>query len=146
VARVAGEVVGSVGEIDPDVLNAHGIGERVAWLEVHLGPLLAGIGEERPYRPVSRYPSSDVDLAFEVPTEVAATDVERTLQGASPLVWSVQLFDTYRGPGVADGARSLAYRVRFDALDRTLTDAEVAAARTALIDAVSTAHGATLRS
>lgn len=145
VARVAGEVVGVVGEIDPDVLAGHGITDRVAWLEVDLGVLLAREVDEVEYRPVSRFPSSDVDLAFEVPAAVSAVDVERTLARASRLVWSVELFDTYRGPGVGDDARSLAYRVRFDSAERTLTDAEVAEARQALIEAVVATHGATLR-
>ncbi len=145
VARVAGEEVGVVGEVDPDVLAAHGIAQRVAWLEVDLGRLLAWDVGEATYRPVSRFPSSDVDLAFEVPDATSAVDVEHTLVAASPLVWSVGLFDTYRGEGVADGSRSLAYRIRFDSPERTLTDAEVAEARQALIDAVVGAHGATLR-
>lgn len=94
---------------------------------------------------MSRFPSSDVDLAFEVAEGVSARAVEATLAAASDLVWSVTLFDTYRGDGVAPGHRSLAYRVRFDAPDRTLTDAEVGEARRVLIDAATTAHGATLR-
>jgi phenylalanyl-tRNA synthetase beta chain len=145
VVRVAGDPVGVVGEVDPDVLAAHGIEERVAWLEVDLGRLLALVTDDVPYRPVSRFPSSDVDLAFEVPDEVAATAVEATLAAASPLVWSVRLFDAYRGDGVRPGARSLAYAVRFDSPERTLTDAEVADARQALIDAATSTHGATLR-
>jgi len=146
IARVGGVEVGSVGEIDPGVLDHHGIGERVAWLEVDLGAVLGLVpDDDRPYRPVSRFPSSDVDLAFEVDDSVSALDVERTLAGASPLVWAVTLFDVYRGSGVADGRRSLAYAVRFDSPERTLTDAEVADARAALIDAVVAAHGATLR-
>ncbi|MGK2930782.1 MAG: hypothetical protein ACSLFO_14545, partial [Acidimicrobiales bacterium] len=145
VARVAGHPVGTVGEIDPDVLATHGISERLAWLEVDLGDLLARAVGDVAYRPVSRFPSSDVDLAFEVPEATSAVDVERTLVGASPLVWSVDLFDTYRGPGVGEGRRSLAYRVRFDSPARTLTDAQVGEARQALIDAVVGAHAAVLR-
>ncbi|HMJ75532.1 MAG TPA: phenylalanine--tRNA ligase subunit beta [Iamia sp.] len=142
---VGGDIVGRAGEIDPGVLAAHGIDERVAWVELDLGRLLAAVPGEAPYRPVSRFPSSDVDLAFEVPADVSAGIVEATLAGASDLVWSVDLFDTYRGSGVADGSRSLAYRVRFVSHERTLTDAEVGAARQALIAAVTTTHGATLR-
>jgi phenylalanyl-tRNA synthetase beta chain len=142
---VGGDEVGQAGEVDPGVLSAHGIEERVAWLSLDLGRLLAAIPEDEPYRPVSRFPSSDVDLAFEVPLDVSARAVEATLAGASDLVWSVDLFDTYRGAGVAEGSRSLAYRVRFVSVDKTLTDAEVGAARQALIDAVTNAHGATLR-
>lgn len=142
---VGGDEVGQAGEVDPGVLAAHGIEERVGWVELDLGRLLAAVPGDEPYRPVSRFPSSDVDLAFEVPADVSARAVEATLAGASDLVWSVDLFDTYRGAGVAEGARSLAYRVRFVSLERTLTDAEVGEARQALIDAVTSTHGATLR-
>ncbi|MBI2709905.1 MAG: phenylalanine--tRNA ligase subunit beta [Actinobacteria bacterium] len=142
---VEGRSVGVAGEIDPGVLGAHGVDDRVAWLEVDLGALLDGPRRSDAYRPVSRFPSSDVDLAFEVPDEVSAFDVERTLAAASDLVWSVRLFDVYRAAPVAEGARSLAYAVRFQAPDRTLTDAEVAEARQALIDAVVRTYPATLR-
>jgi phenylalanyl-tRNA synthetase beta chain len=97
-------------------------------------------------RPISKYPSSDVDLAFVVPDSVPAGHVEASLRTAGgPLLEWVRLFDVYRGAGIAAGSRSLAYRLRFQALDRTLTDAEVGELRAACIDAVTTAHGASLR-
>ena len=144
-ALVDGTVVGMVGEIDPAVLARHDIGERVAYLEVDLGALAGAPRRSDAYRQISRFPSSDVDLAFVVPGSVSALDVERTLAGADELVWSVRLFDVYRGPGIEDGARSLAFAVRIQSVDRTLTDAEVAEVRTRLIGAVESAHGATLR-
>ena len=97
-------------------------------------------------RPITRFPSSDIDLAFVVAESVAAGSVERTLRrsGGDLLEW-VELFDVYRGPSVEDGSRSLAFRLRFSALDRTLTDEEMGRFRAACIDAVETAHGARLR-
>ena len=88
-------------------------------------------------RPVSRYPSSDFDLAFVVPDRVPAGTVEGTLVAAAgDLLESVELFDVYRGPSVPAGARSLAYRLRFCALDHTLDDAEIGTLRSTCIDAV----------
>ncbi|MCU1351121.1 MAG: phenylalanyl-tRNA synthetase beta subunit, partial [Acidimicrobiales bacterium] len=144
-ATVDGRVVGSVGEIDPAVLERHDIGERVAWLEIDLGVLLDGPRRDRAYRQISRFPSSDIDLAFEVDEGVSAVDVERTLARAHELVWSVRLFDVYRGAPVPEGRRSLAYAVRLQAVDHTLTDTEVGAARAALIAAAESTHAATLR-
>ncbi|MBW3580600.1 MAG: phenylalanine--tRNA ligase subunit beta [Actinobacteria bacterium] len=143
---VAGEAVGVVGEIDPAVLAAHEIGERVAWLELDLGHLLgAGHGNDR-YRPVSRFPSSDIDLAFEVDVATPAAAVARTLSRAgADLVVDVALFDVYRGDQLAAGRRSLAFTVRFQAPDRTLTDEEVATARARLVAAVEASHPAVLR-
>jgi phenylalanyl-tRNA synthetase beta chain len=143
---VDGVAVAAVGEIDPGVLEAHGIGERVAYLEVDLDGLLALPHRDRTYRAFSLFPTSDVDLAFEVDDGVPASEVEDAITGAGgDLLWSVRLFDVYRGAGVADGRRSLAYTLRLQAPDRTLTDADVAEVRQQVIDAVQTALPATLR-
>ena len=148
-ARLLGpgdEPVGSVGELDPAVLERHSIGERVGWLEVDLDVLLALPHGETIYRPISRYPSSDIDLAFEVDDTVPASEVEATLREAAGdrLAW-VRLFDVYRGTGISEGRRSLAYTLRLEALDHTLTDDEVAAIRQRCIAAVEATHPATLR-
>jgi phenylalanyl-tRNA synthetase beta chain len=127
------------------VLERHDIAERVAYLEVDLGRLLHGERRSEAYRQISRFPSSDFDLAFVVPEGVSAIDLEHTLAGADPLVWSVRLFDTYRGAGLPDGTRSLAYAVRLQSVERTLTDGDVGEVRSRLIDAAATAHGAVLR-
>jgi phenylalanyl-tRNA synthetase beta chain len=143
---VGDDEVGVVGEVDPGVLAGFDVTERVAWLELDLERLLARAPADTPYRPVSRYPSSDIDLAFEVPDTVPAGDVAAAVRRAGgDLLVLVGLFDVYRGPAVADGTRSLALRLRFQAADRTLTDAEVAAARQAIIDAVHGSLPATLR-
>ena len=143
---IAGRTRGHVGEVDPMSLENYGVEGRVAWLELDLGAVLDGPHGTRRYTPVSKYPSSDVDLAFEVPDEVAAAQVAGSLRKAGgALLRQVELFDVYRGDGVREGARSLAYRLRFQADDRTLTDAEVAEARQACIDTVAAQQGATLR-
>jgi phenylalanyl-tRNA synthetase beta chain len=144
-ALVDGVTYGIVGEIDPVVLAGHDIDERVAYLEVDLGALFDAPRRNDAYRQLSRFPSSDIDLAFEVPDAVSALAVERTLAAADGLVWSVRLFDVYRSAPVAEGHRSLALGVRLQAGDRTLTDTEVAEVRTRLVTAVEQAHQATIR-
>ncbi len=148
-------VVGVVGELDPTLVETYGLvgadgrPRRVGWLDLDLDVLL---DPERTARtplesaPVSRFPSSDIDLAFVVPDEVPAARVETTLAASGgELLESVRLFDVYRGEALGAGARSLAYRLRFCALDRTLTDEEIGALRADCISAVERAHRATLR-
>lgn len=95
---------------------------------------------------MSRFPSSDVDLAFVVPDAVPAASVEATLRrAAGDLCESIELFDVYRGAGVSEGERSLAYRLRFCALDRTLTEGEISELRARCIAAVESQYEATLR-
>lgn len=139
------DVIGRVGEVHPDVLDAYGVTERVAVLELHLSSLLATEPKVAQWRPTSRFPSSDLDLAFSVPDTVSAEKVEKAIrQGAGGALIDVALFDTYRGTGVADGSRSLAYRLRLQALDHTLDDSELASIRDKAIAAV-VKLGATLR-
>ena len=144
--EVGGVPVGHVGEVDPGVLDAFDVPERVGWLEVDLDTLLGVPHGDTPYRQVSRYPSSDIDLAFEVDDAVPASAVERCLrEAAGDLLARLSLFDVFRGAPVGDGRRSLAFTLRFQAADRTLTDAEMADVRRRCIDAVEGSLPASLR-
>ncbi len=143
---VAGEAVGQIGEVDPDVAAAFGVEQRCAWLSVDLSRLAELPHGERPYRQVSRYPSADVDLAFEVDDAVGVHEIEATMRSAlGDRLAVLELFDVFRGDPVAPGRRSLAFTLRFEAPDHTLGDAEIAEARQQAIDAVLDAHPATLR-
>lgn len=144
--------VGAVGEIDPDVLSALGIDERVAWLQLDLATLLAEPAPVPLAQPVSRFPSSDIDLAFVVADDVPAAGLRNTIAGAADAAAGegtqpvrVELFDVFRSDQLGAGVKSLAFRLRFQATDRTLTDDDVAQLRSAAIDAVASAHGGSLR-
>ena len=144
--EVGGVPVGHVGEVDSGVLDAFDVPERVGWLEVDLDTLLGVPHGDTPYQQVSRYPSSDIDLAFEVDDAVPASAVERCLrEAAGDLLARLSLFDVFRGAPVGDGRRSLAFTLRFQAVDRTLTDAEMADVRRRCIDAVEGSLPASLR-
>jgi phenylalanyl-tRNA synthetase beta chain len=138
------QAVGYVGEIDRMVLANYGIEERVACLEVDASVLLGESPKVPVAKPVSRFPSSDFDVAFTAPAKVSAAAVQRAIkQAAGSLAEEVSLFDVFR-KAPSDASRSLAYRVRLRASDRTLTDTEVATARTACISAAEKL-GCTLR-
>jgi phenylalanyl-tRNA synthetase beta chain len=141
------EPIGSVGEIDPAVVAGFGLGhDRVGFLGLDLGPALAAAGVEQEVREVSRYPSSDVDLAFEVDEGTPAAAVESALAAAAgDLCESLALFDVYRGAGIGAGRRSLAFRLRLCAPDRTLGDAELGEIRRRCVDAVVGSLPASLR-
>jgi phenylalanyl-tRNA synthetase beta chain len=63
---------------------------------------------------------------------------------AGPLAVSIELFDTFRGDSLGDGVRSLAFRLRLQAADRSLTDDDVSSVRAACVSAAES-MGATLR-
>jgi phenylalanyl-tRNA synthetase beta chain len=139
------DLIGAVGEVAPGVLDAFGIGQRVALLELDLSVLLAVEPKPVRWRATSRHPSSDLDLAFLLDEAVPAERLEKAIrQGAGGLLVGVELFDVYRGAGLADGSRGLAYRLRLQAPDRTLTDSDTAAV-VAQVRAAAEKLGATLR-
>jgi phenylalanyl-tRNA synthetase beta chain len=147
--------VGVVGELDPYIVGTLGLlgrdgrARRVGWLDLDMSVLLDP--EQVPRRPdvvkpISRFPSSDIDLAFAVDDDVRASTVERVLRRAGgDELESVGLFDVFRGEVVGEGRRSLAYRLRFCAIDHTLDEAELAELRSRCIAAVEKGGKASLR-
>ncbi len=145
VLQAGKEPLGAVGEVAPDVLEAFDVSERVAILEVDLDQFLVREPKPSQWKPVSRHPSSDLDLAFILPDEVPAERLDKAVrQGAGNLLVGLELFDVYRGQGVPEGHRSLAYRLRLQAPDRSLTDADVADARRS-VESTAIKLGAELR-
>lgn len=128
---VAGrDPIGAVGEVAPQVLRAYDIDERVAVLELDLRHVIEREPKPATWKPTSRHPSSDLDLAFVLDEDVPAEKLDKAIrQAAGPLLVGLELFDVYRGAGVGHGARSLAYRLRLQAADRSLTDGDIAAVR-----------------
>jgi phenylalanyl-tRNA synthetase beta chain len=146
-----GRPIGIVGELAADAAARHELPGRVAALVVELAPLLEasalfGKGALAPARAVSPYPATDLDMAFVVGDSVAAADVARTVtEAAGELAEEVVLFDVWRGASLGPGRRSLAFRARLRAGDRTLTEAEVARVRERAASLAAERHGALLR-
>lgn len=138
--------IGALGEIHPEVLEAYGVDERVAVVELNLTIVLATEPKAPRWKPTSRQPSSDLDMAFVLPGDVPAEKLDKAIrQGAGSLLVGLELFDVYRGIGVPEGSRSLAYRLRLQAPDRTLSDSDTAAV-VASVRTASEKLGAALRS
>ena len=139
------DTIGAVGEVHPDAAEAFDVTERLAVLELNLSVLLANEPKPAAWKPTSRFPSSDLDLAFVLPDSVTAEKLDKAIrQATGNLLVDLTLFDVYRGTGLPEGTRSLAYRLRLQSLERTLTDDDVAAVR-AKVEAATKKMGAVLR-
>jgi len=147
-----GRVLGWAGELHPNVVAAHDLPARSAAFELDLDALLAAAPREaRQARAVSTFPVAKEDVALVVPSQVPVADVLAAVRAgaaASPagdVVEDVRLFDVYEGDQVAEGHRSLAFSLRLRAGDRTLTAAETAGVREAVVAEAAARFGATLR-
>jgi phenylalanyl-tRNA synthetase beta chain len=96
------------------------------------------------YRALPRFPSVQRDMAFSIgdPGLAVATVQAAIARTAGPLLREVDVFDVFRRP---DGTRSVAWRLTFQADDRTLTDEEINTIHGRVADAVSREFGITLR-
>jgi phenylalanyl-tRNA synthetase beta chain len=148
------QLAGHAGELHPRVIQAFGLPERTCAMELDLSVIGAAAAALPPAQApaISTYPVAMQDVALVVRETVPAVEVEAALAAGAAtvgdgggLLEEVRLFDIYTGEQVGEGNKSLAYRLRFRAADRTLTDEETSAARDAAV--VEAAHrvGAVLR-
>lgn len=138
--------LGHAGELHPRVVTRLGLPPRTSAAEIDLDLLLAAVPDAVRGPVFSTYPVAKEDVALLVDAAVPAGDVEAALRdGAGDLLESLRLFDVYTGTGVPEGKKSLAFALRFRALDRTLAEGEAAAARDAAVARASEHSGATLR-
>ena len=146
--NVGGDVVGVMGELHPVVRESFDLPEQpVCALEFDLDKLLAAWGAPRMMVPLSIHPPVYEDLALVVDEDTPAERVRELItQTGRALVRSVALFDVYRGDQVGAGKKSLAYRLTYQADDRTLTDREVGKLRSKIVRRLERELGATLRS
>ena len=95
---------------------------------------------------IARFPAVRRDLAFAVAESVRVGDMLAAMQeAADPIVKDLALFDVYRGKGLGEDQKSLAFRVVMQDTERTLTDAEVEAAVAKITQAVMEKFSAGLR-
>ena len=125
-----GERLGTLGQLHPQFAQERGLPDGVITFEFDLDLIYKHFdadGSMVPiYAPFSTYPASDRDLAFFVKTTTSVAELERAMRRAGgKLLDSVELFDEYKGKGVPEGKRSLAFRMVYRTIDRTLTDSDV---------------------
>ncbi|RXZ45423.1 phenylalanine--tRNA ligase subunit beta [Crenobacter cavernae] len=139
-----GKVVGFVGELHPRWVQAYDLPNAPVLFELDLDVVLAS--EHLRARPVSKFQAARRDLALVVDEAVTVAAMQASFQRVAPaIVVDIALFDVYRGKGVPEGKKSLAFGVKLQDAAKTLTDEEVDAAIAALLEAVEADHGATLR-
>lgn len=145
--RANGEHVGTMGELHPKVRAAFDLPEQpICASEFDLDVMLARWDVSQEMTPLSAHPPVYEDLAVVVDEDVPAADVRDVIARAGmPLVRSIELFDIYRGRQVGPERKSLAYRLTYQADDRTLTDEEVAEFREEIVRQLQKALGAALR-
>lgn len=140
----AGEPVGWLGTLHPRVARELEVEGDAFMFELRL----AGVQPARlpVFRELSRFPASRRDLAVVVDESVTAQAVQTVIrQRGGDLLREIWLFDVYRGKGMAEGKKSLAFGLNLQDFSRNLTDHVVEEAVSGIIAGLAEQFGATLR-
>jgi phenylalanyl-tRNA synthetase beta chain len=142
---LAGEIVGALGTVHPEIQTKLGLDRTAVVFEVSLHALTRARIPR--FRELSKFPALRRDVALLVADDVpAATVLECVQKSAGELLVNLELFDEYRGKGIDSGRKSLALGLTLQDSSRTLKEAEVDAVVSRVIAALQTDLGAELRS
>ena len=143
---VGGVDLGCFGQIHPLVARSYGIDGEIFAAELNFTALLSLQLPEKTYTPLPKYPAVPRDLAVVCGAAVTVAALSDCIRAAGgKLLRSVELFDIYRGKGIASGSKSAAFRLTLRADDRTLTDADSDGVVSAVLAALEKELNAKLR-
>ncbi len=147
VIKVNGQVIGEMGAVHPDTRKAFGVPQIAYAAELSVKKLFELREDGKTYKAIPKYPTVPRDIAVVVDEAVTSAQVSAVIKGApvKVLLENVELFDVYRGKGIPEGKKSMAYSYTIRAEDRTLTDEDINDAMNTIIAALKDGLNAELR-
>ena len=143
---VGGVEVGYMGQVHPTVAKNFGIDTEIYCVEISFTKLLGVQLPDATYAPLPKYPGVNRDISVICDETLTVGEAEAVITAAAgKLLRNVKLFDVYRGTGVPEGKKSLAFSLELRADDRTLTDADSEGVMTKVLAALAEKCGANLR-
>jgi len=138
--------LGELGQLLPTLAKKYDLRDAVFLAEFNLDLLIARRNPAKSFKPLPQFPSSRRDVAMLVPEATTHETVLAAVKSAKAAnLETVELFDVFRGKGVPDGQKSLAYAFTYRAADKTLTDADVNAAHAKVLETLKVQLTAELR-
>ena len=139
--NLQGKNVGVIGKVHPSVLK-----DDVYVFEINLSKVLENKVSKMSYKEIPKYPKVEKDVAFIVDKNVKAEDIVNIIRkGSSKILNEVSIFDIYEGEKIDSNKKSIAFKLIFLDINKTLTDDEVMKEFNNIIDKVKKGVNATLR-
>lgn len=143
---VDGDKIGFVGELHPEIYQFLDINESVYIAEINLKMLSEKAGKKnKRYEKLSQFPYVYKDISVVVSKDIAAIELSKFIKGYSSLIKDVEIFDRYVGDKIGVDKVSLAFRIYFNHLEKTLTDDETNEIVEKIIKSLEERFGASLR-
>ena len=138
--------VGVFGQIHPQAAQNYGVDVELYCAELSFDVLLVTHGDDPEYAPLPKFPAVTRDIAVVCGEAVTVGALENAIRkGAKGLLKDVALFDIYRGKGVAEGKKSVAFNLTLRADDRSLTGEEADEDVKSILETLEKDCGAVLR-
>jgi phenylalanyl-tRNA synthetase beta chain len=139
-----GQLVGWLGMLHPILEKQLGFDSQVFLFELEFDKILAK--RVPSFSPLSRFPSVRRDMALLVKESVVAADVIACIENCNvDAIKNASIFDIYRGQGVEDGYKSVALSLTLQDFSQTLTDSEIDAIFSRVLQSLTTELSAKLR-
>jgi len=143
---IGGIDLGYIGQVHPLAAKNYGIDCEVYCAEINFTALFDLRLPDPTYTPLPKYPTVTRDMAIVCDEAVTVAEAEAVIEkSAGKLLRNIRLFDIYRGVGIAEGKKSMAFSLELRADDRTLTDTDSEQVMTKVLAALSAELNAVLR-
>jgi phenylalanyl-tRNA synthetase beta chain len=140
------DCLGIIGQIHPNVAKAFGVDGELYCAELSFDELMLARGAGAEYVPLPKFPSVTRDIAVVCDEAVTVGKLEQAIRkGAKGLLKEAALFDIYRGKGIGEGKKSVAFNLILRADDRSLTSEEADEDVKSILAALEQDCGAHLR-
>lgn len=144
---IDGEVLGTIGEIHPDVSENYHIDERIYIGSIDFDKIINLTNLDRKYRELPKYPAMTRDIAVTIDEDIMVGDIQDIItKHGEELIEKIDLFDIYRGDQIEKGKKSVAFSIVYRSYERTLRDDEINKIQELIIKDLESSFDAKLRS
>ena len=144
--KIGIDVVATIGEVHPEVLENYKIEKRAYLAEVNITKLTKYAKNNKKYQEIPKFPAVERDIAIIVDEEIEVGQIEKIInKKAKKLLETARLFDIYRNEKLGKNKKSVAYGLIFRDKKRTLSDEEINEIMKNIVEELSKTLGAELR-
>lgn len=142
---ISGDIAGWVGIVGHELLSAFDIERPVCYAELRIPVALSNVERPAIHREIPKFPPVFRDYACIVPSVAAVGDILAMVRELSPEIESAAVFDVFTGEKIGEGKKSVAFRVKLQPSDRTLTESEVNSIHTKILNLLDNRFGGKIR-